>query len=83
MGRYFFQYAWPESGYYLLPEMQFIYDTQSDNDWSAMILPEMGKSFRAGTTGVTAYIKPGWALISPDPSERRFSVEMGIRLIPN
>ena len=41
-----------------------------------------GKSFKAGSMGITAYIKPGWAVISPDPAERRFGVEMGVRLIP-
>ena len=82
MGRYFYQYAWPKSGYYLLPEVQVMYDDNSGNDWSIHFMPEIGKSFKAGSTGVTAYIKPGWALDSPDPGERKFSVELGIRLIP-
>ncbi len=82
MGRYFFQYAWTESGWYLLPELQVMYDDKSDNDWSAFLMPEVGKSFKAGSMGITAYIKPGWAVTSPDPAERRFGVEMGIRLIP-
>jgi len=82
MGRYFYQYAWTKSGWYLLPELQVMYDDKSDNDWSAFLMPEVGKSFKAGSMGITAYIKPGWAVISPDPGERRFGVEMGIRLIP-
>ena len=51
-------------------------------DYAVMLLPELGKSFKAGSMGVTAYIKPGWPLDSPDPAERKFSVELGIRLIP-
>jgi hypothetical protein len=82
LGRYFFQYAWAKSGWYILPELQVAYDFNSDNDWSAHFMPEVGKSFKAGSTGITTYIKPGWAVMSPDPSERSFSVEMGIRLIP-
>jgi hypothetical protein len=82
LGRYFYQYAWPKSGYYLLPELQITYDNESDNGWSAFLMPEVGKSFQAGSMGITAYIKPGWAIFSPDPSERRVGVEMGIRLIP-
>ena len=82
MGRWFFQKAWPESGYYMLPEMQAIYDDKSGNEWSFMFLPEVGKSFKAGNLGITAYIKPGWAIDGPDAAERRFSVEFGIRMIP-
>lgn len=82
MGRYFFQKAWPKSGYYLLPELQVINDDKSDNGLSVNFLPEFGKSFQAGETGMTAYIKPGWAIDGPDAAERRFSVEFGIRMIP-
>ena len=82
LGRYFFQYAWPASGWYLLPELQVLHDDKSDNGWSAFFMPEVGKSFKAGSMGITAYVKPGWAVASPDPAERRFGVEMGIRLIP-
>jgi hypothetical protein len=80
MGRYFFQYAW-KSGYYLLPELQVAYDFNSDNDWSFLFMPEMGKAFTGGAMGVTTYFKPGWG-ISPDPAERALTVEMGIRIIP-
>ena len=82
MGRYFFQKAWPSSGYYMLPELQIIYDNKSDADWSVMFLPEVGKTWRSGETVVTGYIKPGWTFTSPDPFERRFSVEFGMRFIP-
>jgi hypothetical protein len=83
MGRFFFQKAWSKSGYYMLPEMQVIYDNESENDWSVMFMPEFGKSFAAGSNlGMTAYIKPGWAIDGPDAGERRFSVEFGIRMIP-
>jgi len=82
MGRWFFQKAFPKSGYYMLPEMQVIYDNESDNDLSVMFLPEFGKSWRAGGTGMTGYIKPGWAIDGPDAAERRFSVEFGLRMIP-
>ena len=70
------------SGSCLLPELQVAYDFNSENDWSAILMPEVGKSFMAGSMGITVYIKPGWAVVSPDPAERRSSVEMGIRLIP-
>ena len=82
MGRWFFQKAWPKSGYYMLPEVQAIHDDKSDDEWSFMFLPEFGKSFQAGGTGMTAYIKPGWAIDGPDAGERRFSVEFGFRMIP-
>ncbi len=81
MGRWFFQKAW-DNGYYVLPEMQVIYDNESDADLSVMLLPEFGKSFKLGDTGMTAYIKPGWAIDGPDEAERRFSVEFGVRIIP-
>jgi hypothetical protein len=31
---------------------------------------------------MTGYIKPGWAMDGPDPGERRYSVEFGMRMIP-
>ncbi len=82
MGRYFFQKAFPESGYYMLPELQVIYDNIGDNEWSVMFMPEFGKSWQAGKLGMTGYIKPGWAIDGPDAGERRTSVEFGIRMIP-
>jgi hypothetical protein len=83
MGRYFFQKAWSKAGYYVLPELQVIYDNESADDWSVMLMPELGKSWRAGGLGMTGYIKPGWAIDGPDEAERRFSVEFGIRMIPS
>ncbi len=82
LGRYFFQKAWPKSGFYLLPELQVIYDDKSANEWSVHFMPEFGKSFNAGNLGLTSYIKPGWAIDGPDAGERSFSVEFGIRMIP-
>ena len=82
LGRFFFQKAWPKSGYYMLPEVQLIYDSKVDEGgWSAMIRPEVGKTVFAGEMPISAYIKPGWG-VSPDPGERSFSVEMGMRFIP-
>ncbi len=81
MGRWFFQKAF-NNGYYLLPELQVIYDNESDAGLSVMLLPEFGKSFKLGDTGMTAYIKPGWAIDGPDEAERRYSIEFGVRIIP-
>ena len=67
--------SWPRSGFCLLPELQVAYDFNSENDWSAILMPEVGKSFMAGSMGITVYIKPGWAVVSPDPAERRSSVK--------
>ncbi len=84
LARIFFQKAWPSSGYYLLPEIQFIYDSKVADDVSSTSLwfgPEVGKSWKSGTTAMTAYLKPGFG-ISADPGERKWSVEMGMRFIP-
>lgn len=83
MGRYFYQKAWSKAGYYMLPELQVIYNNESPDDWSVMLLPELGKTWQAGSLGMTGYIKPGWAIDGPDEWERRFSVEFGIRMIPS
>ena len=82
MGRYFFQKAWTESGYYILPELQVIHDDKSDMGWSVMFLPEVGKTWKAGETVLTGYIKPGWTVTSPQAFERNWSVEFGMRFIP-
>ncbi len=84
MARIFYQKAFPSSGYYLLPEVQVIYDFEVPDEESAFSLwfgPEVGKSFQAGGTGITTYIKPGFG-INADPGERKWSVEMGMRFIP-
>ena len=62
---------------------RMINDDKSDAGTSVMFLPEVGKSFAAGNLGMTAYIKPGWAVDGPDAAERRFSVEFGLRMIPS
>ena len=83
LGRYFFQWAWPKSGFYLLPEVQVMKDFENDdNGWSIFAMPELGKMFMAGKVAMTAYIKPGFAVDSPDPTERHNSVEFGMRMIP-
>jgi len=84
MARIFYQKAFPSSGYYLLPEVQFIYDSKVADGVSSTSLwfgPEVGKSWQSGTTATTAYLKPGFG-ISADPGERKWSVEMGMRFIP-
>ncbi len=80
LARIFFQKAW-KSGYYFLPEAQVIYDTKVDEGgFSLWIGPEVGAVLGNGPA-ITAYIKPGFG-ISPDPGERKWSVELGIRIIP-
>ncbi len=80
LARIFFQKAW-KSGYYFLPEAQVIYDTKVDEGgFSLWIGPEVG-AVLGNSPAITGYIKPGFG-ISPDPGERKWSVEFGIRIIP-
>jgi len=62
-------------GFYLLPEIQPIYDFEA-NDFSIWIGPEFGKMFAPGRIG---YIKPGWGIGNSEPTDRKFTVEVGFR----
>jgi hypothetical protein len=62
-------------GLYLLPEIQPIYDFEAD-DFSIWIGPEFGKMFAPGRIG---YIKPGWGISNSEPTDRKFTVEVGFR----
>ena len=80
LARIFFQYAWT-SGWYVLPEAQVIHDFKNDdNGFSLWIGPELGTVLGANPA-ITAYLKPGFG-INPDPGERKWSTEFGIRIIP-
>jgi hypothetical protein len=62
-------------GFYLLPELQAIYDFEAD-DFSVWIGPEFGKMFAPGRIG---YVKPGWGISNSEGTDRKFSVEVGFR----
>jgi hypothetical protein len=62
------------SGLYLLPEVQPVYDFETD-DFSLWIAPEIGKVI---SEGKIVYLKPGWG-VSPDRYDRDFTFEMGWR----
>jgi hypothetical protein len=76
IGRYFFMLPIHPSGIYTLPEVQFIYNFESDHA-SLWIGPEFGKMLAPGRI---IYGKPGFG-IDPDESEgdRDWSFEMGYR----
>jgi len=62
-------------GLFLLPEYQPIYDFET-NDFSSWIGVELGKMLAPGKI---AYIKPGWGLDNSEPTDRRWTVELGFR----
>lgn len=74
MCRCFAMYAW-QSGWYLLPELQPIWDWQQD-EFSLYVMPEVGKILSPGTI---AYFKPGFG-IDPDENEREAGLEVGVRI---
>jgi hypothetical protein len=62
-------------GLYLLPEIQTIYDFESD-DFSLWVAPEFGKVMAPGRI---AYIKPGWGIDNSEMTDRKSTVEVGVR----
>jgi hypothetical protein len=62
-------------GFFLLPEFQPIYDFETDN-FSAWIGVELGKMLAPGKI---AYIKPGWGLDNSEETDRKSTVEVGVR----
>jgi hypothetical protein len=63
-------------GIYLLPEMQPIYDFETD-DFSFWIGPEIGKMLAPGHI---IYAKPGWGIDNSEGADRKFTFELGYRL---
>jgi hypothetical protein len=63
-------------GLYLLPEMQPIYDFETD-DFSLWIAPEFGKMLAPGNI---LYLKPGWGIDNTETYDREFTFEIGYRL---
>lgn len=62
------------SGVYVLPEAQILIDYQNGNDLDVFLAPEVGFSKK----GTTVYVKPGFG-INPDPNNRYFGVNFGVR----
>lgn len=62
-------------GFFLMPEFQPIYDFETD-DFSSWIGVELGKVFAPGKIG---YIKPGWGISNSEPTDRKFTFELGFR----
>lgn len=62
-------------GIYVLVELQPIYDFMED-EFSFWFGPEFGKVVNEG---FIVYGKPGWG-VSPDPGEREFTFEAGMRI---
>ena len=62
-------------GFFLLPEFQPIYDFEMD-DFSLWMGLEVGKVLGAGQI---AYIKPGWGIRNSEPTDRKSTLEFGLR----
>jgi hypothetical protein len=62
-------------GFFLLPELQPIYDFETD-EFSAWIGVELGKMLAPGKI---AYIKPGWGIDNSEATNRKSTVEVGVR----
>jgi hypothetical protein len=62
-------------GLYLMPELQPIYDFETD-DFSLWVGLEFGKMVAPGKI---AYIKPGWGINNSEPTDRADTLEIGFR----
>jgi hypothetical protein len=62
-------------GLFLLPELQPIYDFETD-DFSLWIGLEVGKMLAPGKI---AYIKPGWGIDNSEATDRKSTLEFGFR----
>lgn len=62
-------------GFFLMPEFQPIYDFET-KDFSSWIGLELGKIVAPGKI---AYIKPGWGIDNSEPTDRKFTFELGFR----
>lgn len=76
IGRHFFMLPLHPSGIYALPEIQTIYDFETEH-FSFWIGPEFGKLLAPGRI---LYAKPGWG-VDPKASkgDRKWSFELGFR----
>lgn len=64
-------------GWYLLPELQLVYDFErNDNELSMWLAPELGKLV---SKKLVIYGKPGWGIVKDDPTDRDFTFELGFR----
>jgi hypothetical protein len=73
-GRWFFMFPFPTMTY-LLPEMQPIYDFETD-EFSFWIGPELGQIVGEGKV---LYLKPGWGIDNDLGTDRDFTFEFGWR----
>ena len=73
-GRWFFMLPFPTLTY-LMPEMQPIYDFETD-EFSFWIGPEIGQIVGEGKI---LYIKPGWGIDNDQGFDRDFTLEFGWR----
>ncbi len=62
-------------GFFLLPEFQPIYDFETE-DFSLWIGVELGKILGPGKI---AYIKPGWGINNSEATDRKSTLELGLR----
>jgi hypothetical protein len=62
-------------GFFLLPEFQPIYDFETD-DFSAWFGLELGKMVAPGRI---LYVKPGWGIDNSEPTDRKLTIEAGVR----
>ena len=64
-------------GWYLLPELQPVYDFEADDDaFSLWLAPELGKLL---AKNFVMYAKPGWGIINDAQTDRDFTFEIGFR----
>jgi hypothetical protein len=64
-------------GWYLLPELQPVYDFEADDDkFSLWLAPELGKLV---AKNFVMYAKPGWGIIKDAQTDRDFTFEIGFR----
>jgi len=64
-------------GWYLLPELQPVYDFErDDNKFSLWFAPELGKLV---SKQLVIFGKPGWGLVKDDQTDRDITFELGIR----
>ena len=76
VGRWFFMLPLHPSGIYLLPELQPVFDFESEH-FSFWFAPEIGKMLKPGQI---IYVKPGWGVQPEDNSaDRKFTLEVGYR----
>jgi len=64
-------------GWYLLPELQPVYDFEATDDaFSLWLAPELGKLV---AKNFVMYAKPGWGIVKDAQTDRDFTFEIGFR----